>query len=166
MGGDHYGISQAITIGDIGLYLPIKIITGSNFLGEYKIKALSFLSETIINTGWGQIMDVEKDEDKEFIKLFKTAKYTVAGPLQIGAILAGAELDKLDLLAQFGENLGIAFQIQDDILDKEVESVDESHKEALKYISIARKMIGEITDDQRMKKLLEEMCEFMIDRTK
>jgi len=47
-----------------------------------------------------------------------------------------------------------------------VESVDESHKEALKYISIARKMIGEITDDQRMKKLLEEMCEFMIDRTK
>ena len=38
VGGDHLGISQPISVGDIGLYLPIKIITESNFLGEYKKK--------------------------------------------------------------------------------------------------------------------------------
>ena len=124
LGRDHYGISQAISIGDVGLYLPIKIISESKFLHEYKIKALKHISETIINTAWGEVLDVElphlgekmEEEDVIAIHKLKTAQYTISGPLILGAILGGASEKLLEVLGQFGKNLGIAFQIQDDIL--------------------------------------------------
>jgi geranylgeranyl diphosphate synthase type II len=37
--------------------------------------------------------------------------------MQIGALIGGAEKEQADLLYEFGENLGLAFQLQDDILD-------------------------------------------------
>ena len=46
----------------------------------------------------------------------KTARYTVEGPLHLGAILAGASQEILDELSAYAIPLGIAFQIQDDIL--------------------------------------------------
>lgn len=165
-GGNHYGISQAINLGDIALYLPIKIISDSNFSDEFKLKVISNLSQTIINTGWGQVMDLEVKRDIEFINLYKTAKYTVVAPLQVGAILAGATLDKLAKLDKFGEKLGIAFQIQDDILDGDVGSVDKMHSLALKYVFEAKKMIPKITSEPRMRKLLEEMADYLVTRSK
>ena len=173
LGGDHQGISQAISVGDIALYLPIKLISGTNFLGDYKLKALNQLSEIVMNTGWGQILDMEPNSaeasrDKEFIYLFKTAKYTIAGPLQIGAILGGMDPTSPEFrgIKEFGENLGIAYQLQDDILDKEVESLDEARQEALKYSSLAKGMIEQITDDSGTRKLLEEMCTYLVERSK
>jgi geranylgeranyl pyrophosphate synthase len=47
----------------------------------------------------------------------KTCYYTVYGPMQIGAIAAGQSGEVLDILKEMGKNAGIAFQIQDDILD-------------------------------------------------
>jgi geranylgeranyl diphosphate synthase type II len=41
----------------------------------------------------------------------------VGGALKIGALIGSANSKDADLLYQFGENLGIAFQLQDDILD-------------------------------------------------
>lgn len=164
-GGKHYGISQAINLGDIALYLPIKIISDSNFSDKAKIKAISNLTQTIINTGWGQVMDLV-GKDREFINLYKTAKYTVVAPLQVGAILAGASDKMLEVLGRFGEKLGIAFQIQDDILDGDVGSVDKMHSLALKYVFEAKKMIPKITKDPKMRKLLEEMAEFLVQRTR
>jgi len=46
---------------------------------------------------------------------YKTAKYTVERPLQIGAMLAGAEFDILETFTAYGIPLGQAFQLQDDI---------------------------------------------------
>lgn len=162
LGGKHYGISQAISIGDIGLYFPIKLISDSSFLGEYKLKALSLLSEIIVNTGWGQIMDLEKG-DKEFINLYKSAQYTIVCPLVIGATLAGADNELLGRLKIFGENLGIAFQIRDDVLDGEL---DEDSDKGVKYVSGAKKIIPKITSDSKMRRLLDDMAEYMVKRTK
>lgn len=125
VGGDHYGISQAISLGDIGLYLPIQIIADSNFSDEFKNKALSYLSKTIVTTGWGEVLDVDmarqagkaKEEDIILLYKLKTAKYTISAPLILGAILAGADEKLISKLGEFGEAAGIAFQIQDDILD-------------------------------------------------
>ena len=50
------------------------------------------------------------------IMKYKTARYSVSSPLQLGAILAGANQQLIRELGVFGESLGIAFQIQDDIL--------------------------------------------------
>ena len=124
LGGDHYGISQAIGLGDAGLFLSVKLIADSSFLGEYKNKALSYFAQTIINTAWGEVLDVELphlnreriEKDVIAIHRLKTAQYTVSGPLILGAILAGGDDHLIRALGEFGESLGIAFQIQDDIL--------------------------------------------------
>jgi len=59
--------------------------------------------------------DVKIDEYIYMIRL-KTA-VVLGGALKIGSILGGADLKDAELIAEFGENLGLAFQLQDDILD-------------------------------------------------
>lgn len=172
LGGKHYGISQAISLGDIGLYLPIKIISKTKFSDEIKIRVLNYFSQMLINTGWGQIMDVKmspvdsssKDKDINFINLYKTAKYTIAGPLQIGAILAGADNNLIKNLGEFGENAGIAFQIHDDTLDGESGVIELA--QAAAYVSEAKKIIPKITKKREMAIMLEEMTKYLVERTK
>jgi geranylgeranyl diphosphate synthase type II len=59
--------------------------------------------------------DVTVDEYLEMIRL-KTS-VLIAGSLKIGAIIGGASEKDKELLYDFGENIGIAFQLQDDYLD-------------------------------------------------
>jgi geranylgeranyl diphosphate synthase type II len=59
--------------------------------------------------------DVSLAEYLEMIRQ-KTA-VLLAGSMQIGALIGGAAKDQAKLLYEFGENLGLAFQLQDDILD-------------------------------------------------
>jgi len=59
--------------------------------------------------------DVSVDEYLEMIRL-KTS-VLIAGSLTIGAIIGGASKEDRELLYEFGENIGIAFQLQDDYLD-------------------------------------------------
>jgi geranylgeranyl diphosphate synthase type I len=49
----------------------------------------------------------------------KTAWYTAAGPLKLGAVLAGAPSELLDSIKKYGMALGVAFQLRDDILGVE-----------------------------------------------
>ncbi len=64
-----------------------------------------------------------KDLDKASTDLYfrildsKTCYYTVFGPMQLGAIVAGQSDEMLEILKEVGTNAGIAFQIVDDILD-------------------------------------------------
>ena len=46
----------------------------------------------------------------------KTAAYTVQRPLHLGAALAGADRELIDALLDFGGELGVAFQLRDDLL--------------------------------------------------
>jgi len=47
----------------------------------------------------------------------KTCYYTVYGPMQIGALVAGQEVEVLEALEALGRPAGVAFQIRDDMLD-------------------------------------------------
>lgn len=62
-----------------------------------------------------QRSDVSIDEYIEMIR--KKTAVLLGGAMQLGAIVAGADDKNAELLYQFGENLGVAFQLQDDILD-------------------------------------------------
>ena len=70
----------------------------------------------------GQVVDVENngrfvDEDTlMYVYKNKTAAL-IEGSLMIGAILAGADDEQVHTMEQVGTDIGIAFQIQDDILD-------------------------------------------------
>ncbi|MBI3109469.1 polyprenyl synthetase family protein [Candidatus Daviesbacteria bacterium] len=157
------GVEQAITLADLGFFLAIKIIAESKFEDKLKIKALGMFSKIMVDTAIGQMLDIQKGDSLTIRKL-KTAQYTVAGPLQLGAVLGGAKRNLLDQLDKFGENLGVAFQIRDDILDGEVKSVDEAGVEALKYANQAKKMIGKISNDHKIIKQLEELCTYLVER--
>ena len=79
--------------------------------------------QTTYEIGEGQQLDVEfetrndvtEDEYIEMIRL-KTS-VLLACALKIGAILAGASKEDQDNLYKFGEQIGLAFQLQDDLLD-------------------------------------------------
>jgi geranylgeranyl diphosphate synthase type II len=68
-----------------------------------------------IDMDFEQRNDVAIDEYINMIRL-KTA-VVLGGALKIGALIGGAGLKDAELLSNFGEHLGIAFQLQDDILD-------------------------------------------------
>lgn len=57
------------------------------------------------------------DEDNFLVLESKTGYYTIAGPMRLGAILAGASIGQLDKIYKFGVLLGRSFQIIDDYLD-------------------------------------------------
>lgn len=57
------------------------------------------------------------EEDVLFTVSGKTVYYTIAGPLRLGALLAGATDDQLQRIYTFSYPLGLCFQIRDDVLD-------------------------------------------------
>ena len=70
----------------------------------------------------GQVVDVESEEKKIdmetllFIHRNKTSAL-IQSSMMIGAVLAGASEDEVAKIEKIGEDIGLAFQIQDDILD-------------------------------------------------
>ncbi|MGL4392057.1 MAG: polyprenyl synthetase family protein [Fusobacteriaceae bacterium] len=120
--------SKAITIclGDYGLVLTTNLILNSKFDDAIKIKALKRFCKDLNDTVMGEIFDIELSEplisekitEEEIFKLayYKTSKYTISGPLCFGAIFGGAEENILKILSDFGDNIGISFQIHDDIM--------------------------------------------------
>lgn len=124
----HLGISKAICIGDLGFFLSYKIISELNLSSNIKEEITKVYSKTLINTVNGEIIDVElplndlkyhKSMDEKIIYdiyVNKTAWYTIIGPILIGSTLANASSVDKEKLKNIGLNLGIAFQIKDDLL--------------------------------------------------
>lgn len=115
------GINKAILSGNLLLIKSYQILEYLNIDNFYNI--IHALSNTIIKIYEGQQMDLlfEKKKlvnTKEYIKMihYKTACF-IAFALQSGAFIGNADKKNLNYLYQLGINLGIAFQIQDDLLD-------------------------------------------------
>jgi geranylgeranyl diphosphate synthase, type I len=119
----HFGNAMAIIVGDMLGAFGNDIIFSSDFAPERKFLALSKLQNIVSFTVIGQARDIYteylgKADEQEILSMYKnkTAKYTVEGPLHLGALLAGASEELLNTLSAYAIPLGIAFQIQDDIL--------------------------------------------------
>ncbi len=119
----HFGLAMAINAGDMTSEWSLEALLGTAFSPERKIEAMRKLCRIAEETIVGQVLDefteMEDDirEERIFaVQEYKTARYTIEGPLQMGAILAGAEEKELDFIASFSRPLGIAYQMQDDIL--------------------------------------------------
>jgi len=119
----RFGDSIAIIMGDMLGAFGNDIIFSSDFPLEQKFQALSKLQKIVSYTVIGQARDIYMEfqgsaSEAEILSMYrnKTARYTVEGPLHLGAILAGASEEILAGLSAYAIPLGIAFQIQDDIL--------------------------------------------------
>lgn len=120
---EHFGNSIAMIIGDMLYSFGNDILFKADFPKDRIFQALSRLQNVVSFTVVGQARDIymeyKREASEEEILLMyrnKTAKYTVEGPLHLGAILAGADQTLLTRLSAYALPLGIAFQIQDDIL--------------------------------------------------
>lgn len=113
--------SAAILSGDVMFVEAYKMMikVEDSILRE----VLDIFSETASGVCQGQQadMDFEKRDDvtiDEYLHMIKQkTAVLLAGSMQIGALIGGADTIQSKLLYQFGENLGLAFQLQDDILD-------------------------------------------------
>ena len=70
----------------------------------------------------GQAIDIDESKDdlnvKELIEMYKLkTSNLISFSCQAGGIASGADCNKINALKEFGDNIGIAFQISDDILD-------------------------------------------------
>lgn len=118
-----FGENVAIVGGDLLESYGAEVLATSSFKSEYVQKALAAYAKIVKNVGYGQILDLTAERKGSFsedeiltIHHLKTASYTIEGPLHIGALLAGATEADLTVLSTYGIPLGLAFQIQDDIL--------------------------------------------------
>lgn len=119
------GQDLAIIAGDVLYAMAIEAFLSIKEDLARKEQALKKLIEATVYTEGGEfiellsgIKDIAKIKKEDIYKIYdyKTAYYTFASPLVIGAILAGAKKDELQKLLQYGIYLGRAFQIKDDIL--------------------------------------------------
>ncbi|MFP4633495.1 MAG: polyprenyl synthetase family protein [Candidatus Aenigmatarchaeota archaeon] len=122
---EKFGESMGIVVGDISNSFAVAQIAGSDFDNETKIEAMKKFEEIHRHTGYGQILDItfnERDaeeveeEDVLTVHHLKTAKYTMAGPLILGAIFGGGSEKQKSMLEEYGLKAGKAFQVYDDML--------------------------------------------------
>ncbi len=120
----------ALCMGDYGLYSANKTISDSYQDNPNLGKVLSYFNDIVLKTIKGELLDVilpTKSKEGEMnpelleksiidIYRYKTAYYTIIGPIVCGMLLAGSSPEKIKDIEKFGEEVGIAFQIQDDIL--------------------------------------------------
>jgi len=113
----------AILAGDVLYAKAFEFICLSDASEAAKIRAVKMLARTCTDICEGQSMDMafeKKDDVSELEYLEMVSKKTgvlYGASAAIGGILAGATPVQADALYQFGVNSGIAFQIQDDLID-------------------------------------------------
>lgn len=116
-----FGEAMAILAGDGMLTHAFNLISSNSKMECHKlVKIINILSEKTGLYGMvaGQAGDIIEDfDDVEFIHTHKTAKF-IQACCEIGAILADASQQQFDNLSKYGYNIGMAFQIWDDVLDE------------------------------------------------
>lgn len=123
------GNSMALCLGDLGFYLALQIIVQNYRNNENLDRVLEYYNSVAIKTCEGEMVDVilpfyeefygeEDDLESHVMEIYKlkTAWYSVVGPYCMGAILGGLDDEKVHKLEDALINLGVAFQIKDDLL--------------------------------------------------
>jgi geranylgeranyl diphosphate synthase type I len=118
-----FGSAAAILIGDLALAWADDMFAEAPLAGEMLAAARPAWRAIRSEVLAGQYLDVRAqatgDESVDTalrIAELKTAAYTVRRPLHLGAALAGANQTTIDALGAVGNDIGIAFQLRDDLL--------------------------------------------------
>lgn len=163
-----FGEAMAILAGDALLNLSFEIMLNhvarstDNVLN--KVKAMAAIAEASGTAGMigGQVVDLEsegKEIPEETLRYMHRCKTgaLIKAPVKAAAIICSVDQHNLDSLERFAEDIGLGFQIKDDILDVEGDSKllgkktgsDEKNKKST-FISIygmeeSKRMLQEIT---------------------
>ncbi len=190
-----YGEALGILAGDALLNYAFETAAGalSLELNERTAHAIQVLAEKagIYGMIGGQVVDVESEgqavskEKLDFIYRLKTSAL-IESSMMIGALLAGASEEEVDKIRRTAQDVGLAFQIQDDILDvtstlevlgKPIHSDEKNEKttyvtlEGLKQAKqdveeISKRALATLASLGRENPFLEELITMLITREK
>ncbi len=120
---DRFGLAAAVLLGDIALAWADDMLRTAALPPATTAGAMPYWEAMRTEMLGGQYLDVctevlgdESPEAALRIDRFKTAAYTVERPLHLGAALAGAPAQLISAYSAFGKDVGIAFQLRDDLL--------------------------------------------------
>ena len=177
-----FGNELALNAGDslhIIMWKIVSDINSQDITNEfYKILLRTTLGQGVEQI-WTNLKKKVTDHEYFFVADSKSAYYSIAGPMRLGAIISGANNKQLDKLTEFGLYLGRCFQLVDDILDlKQDKKEGKSTLVINKGVSYTKKLIEEyrekalniLSNDLKFlshepaKKELQELLNFIIDR--
>jgi geranylgeranyl diphosphate synthase type II len=123
-----YGVPIAVNVGDGMLALSMSsLLANTEIVGLGKtLRVLDTISRMARESAEGQMIELDwiaggswTLTDQSYVRMVykKTTWYSFITPIRVGAIAAGASRDRMNALGRFASLLGIAFQIQDDVLN-------------------------------------------------
>ncbi len=122
---EDYGTGIGITLGDLEEPFTVEGLLASPVPPARRLRALAEYVRMTRLTAYGQLLDIRNgtlepssvtEADVLNVHRLKSAMYTVACPLRIGAGLGGLSVPGLEDLEVIGTDLGVAFQLRDDVL--------------------------------------------------
>lgn len=119
---DRFGEAAAILLGDLAHVIADDLFLDADVHPDRSLRAFTVFVRMRTEVTVGQYLDIlaagDEDADADLalrIAGYKSGRYSVARPLEIGALLAGADAVATEL-AEIGVGLGQAFQLRDDVL--------------------------------------------------
>jgi geranylgeranyl diphosphate synthase type II len=125
-----FGDAMAILAGDALLTMAFQVLAEIDTPPDRKVRMIAELAAAAGTLGGmigGQVADLEGEGQRPEAALLETIHRAKTGALlraslRLGAIVAGAAQSEYEALSCYGEHIGLAFQIVDDILDVEESS--------------------------------------------
>lgn len=147
-----YGLNAGILSGDVMLIHAYRFLAAGGYEDAKVAQLFRIFNQVAIEVCEGQQYDVDFESRNdvtipEYIRMIelKTAAL-IGGSLEMGGVSGGAPAADLQQLRQFGRNIGIAFQLQDDILDAFGDSA-----------SVGKRVGGDIAQNKKTFLILEAM---------
>jgi geranylgeranyl diphosphate synthase, type I len=120
---EQFGTSAAILLGDLALVWADDIVATADLPLDAHRRVQRVWADIRTEVLGGQYLDIVAEvsgadsiASAMTVNTYKTASYTVSRPLQLGAAAAADRPDVLALFHEFGTELGVAFQLRDDVL--------------------------------------------------
>lgn len=162
---EKWNINQAILSGDVMAFIANEYIAQSP--AESMARVFRLYNRTAIEVCKGQQLDMDFEKRKivsedEYLRMIelKTA-VLIAASLKTGALIGGAPDREAELMYEFGRNLGLAFQVQDDILDVYGDSALFGKKQGGDIISNKKTLLlikaMELSEGETNRRLVEQL---------
>jgi geranylgeranyl diphosphate synthase type I len=120
---EQFGLSAAILIGDLSLVWADDIVAAVDLSPDAHRRVRRVWSDIRTEVLGGQFLDIVAESSRAEtvasamnVNTYKTASYTVTRPLQLGAAAAADRPDVQAVFGRAGNDLGVAFQLRDDVL--------------------------------------------------
>ncbi|ALI27510.1 bifunctional (2E,6E)-farnesyl/geranyl diphosphate synthase [Mycolicibacterium fortuitum] len=119
----QFGLSAAILAGDLALSWADDIVASADIPADAQQRVQQVWRHIRTEVLGGQYLDIVAESSRAEsvasamnVNTYKTASYTVSRPLQLGAAAAADRPDVQQIFHQVGNDLGVAFQLRDDVL--------------------------------------------------